>query len=180
MAHAASQLKKKADENLNAAEEEKEKKRARKRSREVKKKVVGAWGDWGDRLGWRDGDKSAPSADCGCRRGGECGGWWCLSWCSSAYTQSQCRVQGGPTGNTGVGEKRGGCCVRAHMRHCGQNGFLSHGSRSIDSTWIIVHSRTASPKGASMRVRVCVCATCLCLNQTFSHSSVSLLIRVKC
>lgn len=41
MAHAASQLKKKADENLNAAEEEKEKerKKARKRSREVKKKV---------------------------------------------------------------------------------------------------------------------------------------------
>lgn len=41
MAHAASQLKKKADENLAAAEEEKEKerKRARKRSREVKKKV---------------------------------------------------------------------------------------------------------------------------------------------
>lgn len=41
MAHAASQLKKKADENLNAAEEEKEKerKRTRKRSREVKKKV---------------------------------------------------------------------------------------------------------------------------------------------
>lgn len=38
MAHAASQLKKKADENL-AAEEEKEKKKARKRSREVKKKV---------------------------------------------------------------------------------------------------------------------------------------------
>ncbi|XP_069373766.1 ankyrin-3-like isoform X35 [Paralichthys olivaceus] len=39
MAHAASQLKKKADENLNAAEEEKEKKKARKRSREVKKKT---------------------------------------------------------------------------------------------------------------------------------------------
>ncbi|XP_040922780.1 ankyrin-3-like isoform X2 [Toxotes jaculatrix] len=39
MAHAASQLKKKADENLNAAEEEKEKKKARKRSREVKKKA---------------------------------------------------------------------------------------------------------------------------------------------
>lgn len=39
MAHAASQLKKRADENLNAAEEEKEKKKARKRSREVKKKV---------------------------------------------------------------------------------------------------------------------------------------------
>ncbi|KAM4715927.1 uncharacterized protein FYW61_018652 isoform 6-T8 [Anableps anableps] len=41
MAHAASQLKKKADENLAAAEEEKEKerKRARKRSREVKKKT---------------------------------------------------------------------------------------------------------------------------------------------
>ncbi|XP_037547488.1 ankyrin-3 [Nematolebias whitei] len=38
MAHAASQLKKKADENL-AAEEEKEKKKARKRSREVKKKT---------------------------------------------------------------------------------------------------------------------------------------------
>ncbi|XP_024140600.1 ankyrin-3 isoform X18 [Oryzias melastigma] len=38
MAHAASQLKKRADENLNAAEEEKEKKKARKRSREVKKK----------------------------------------------------------------------------------------------------------------------------------------------
>ncbi|XP_068160854.1 ankyrin-3-like [Antennarius striatus] len=39
MAHAASQLKKKADENLTAAEEEKEKKRTRKRSREVKKKT---------------------------------------------------------------------------------------------------------------------------------------------
>lgn len=40
MAHAASQLKKKADENLNALEDEKEKKKAaRKRSREVKKKV---------------------------------------------------------------------------------------------------------------------------------------------
>lgn len=40
MAHAASQLKKKADENLAAEEEkEKEKKKARKRSREVKKKV---------------------------------------------------------------------------------------------------------------------------------------------
>ena len=39
MAHAASQLKKKADENLNAAEDEKEKKKARKRLREVKKKV---------------------------------------------------------------------------------------------------------------------------------------------
>ncbi|XP_055360030.1 ankyrin-3-like isoform X15 [Betta splendens] len=42
MAHAASQLKKKADENLAAEEEkerEKEKKRARKRSREVKKKT---------------------------------------------------------------------------------------------------------------------------------------------
>lgn len=46
MAHAASQLKKKADENLAAAEEEKEKerKRARKRSREVKKKVEKAEG----------------------------------------------------------------------------------------------------------------------------------------
>lgn len=53
MAHAASQLKKKADENLNAAEEEKEKKRARKRSREVKKKVGGTWGSGGRRL--RDG-----------------------------------------------------------------------------------------------------------------------------
>ncbi|TKS89498.1 Ankyrin-3 [Collichthys lucidus] len=40
MAHAASQLKKKADENLNAAEEEKEKKKAKKRVREVKKKSV--------------------------------------------------------------------------------------------------------------------------------------------
>ncbi|XP_058476382.1 ankyrin-3-like isoform X34 [Solea solea] len=40
MAHAASQLKKKADENLNAVEDEKEKKKAaRKRSREVKKKT---------------------------------------------------------------------------------------------------------------------------------------------
>ncbi|KAM8889745.1 ankyrin-3-like isoform 5-T5 [Synchiropus picturatus] len=39
MAHAASQLKKKADENLNAAEEEEKKKKARKRSREVKKKT---------------------------------------------------------------------------------------------------------------------------------------------
>lgn len=42
MAHAASQLKKKADENLAAEDEkekEKERKRARKRSREVKKKV---------------------------------------------------------------------------------------------------------------------------------------------
>ncbi|XP_037836674.1 ankyrin-3 isoform X17 [Kryptolebias marmoratus] len=42
MAHAASQLKKKADENIAAEEEkekEKEKKRARKRSREVKKKT---------------------------------------------------------------------------------------------------------------------------------------------
>ncbi|XP_044035121.1 ankyrin-3-like isoform X48 [Siniperca chuatsi] len=40
MAHAASQIKKRADENLNAAEEEKEKKKAaRKRSREVKKKT---------------------------------------------------------------------------------------------------------------------------------------------
>ncbi|KAG7256092.1 hypothetical protein CRUP_027296, partial [Coryphaenoides rupestris] len=40
MAHAASQLKKKADENLNAVEDEKEKKKkaARKRSRELKKK----------------------------------------------------------------------------------------------------------------------------------------------
>ncbi|XP_054860239.1 ankyrin-3-like isoform X28 [Amphiprion ocellaris] len=38
MAHAASQLKKKADENLNAVEDEKEKKKARKRSREVTKK----------------------------------------------------------------------------------------------------------------------------------------------
>ncbi|RVE59852.1 hypothetical protein OJAV_G00193050 [Oryzias javanicus] len=38
MAHAASQLKKRADENLNAAEDEKEKKKARKRAREVKKK----------------------------------------------------------------------------------------------------------------------------------------------
>ncbi|XP_074519700.1 uncharacterized protein LOC141785328 isoform X34 [Halichoeres trimaculatus] len=40
MAHAASQLKKKADENLNAVEDEKEKKKlARKRSREAKKKT---------------------------------------------------------------------------------------------------------------------------------------------
>lgn len=40
MAHAASQLKKKADLELTAAEEEKEKKRrSRKRSREGKKKV---------------------------------------------------------------------------------------------------------------------------------------------
>ncbi|XP_068610298.1 ankyrin-3-like [Brachionichthys hirsutus] len=39
MAHAASQLKKKADENLTAAEEEKEKKKTRKRPREVKKKT---------------------------------------------------------------------------------------------------------------------------------------------
>ncbi|KAM7370492.1 hypothetical protein PAMP_010034 [Pampus punctatissimus] len=40
MAHAASQLKKKADENLNAVEDEKEKKKAaRKRSREAKKKA---------------------------------------------------------------------------------------------------------------------------------------------
>ncbi|XP_077959259.1 uncharacterized protein LOC120819509 isoform X36 [Gasterosteus aculeatus] len=40
MAHAASQLKKKADENLNAVEDEKEKKKAaRKRSRELKKKT---------------------------------------------------------------------------------------------------------------------------------------------
>ncbi|XP_024913768.1 ankyrin-3 isoform X16 [Cynoglossus semilaevis] len=39
MAHAASQLKKRADENLNAAEDEKEKKKLRKRSREVKKKT---------------------------------------------------------------------------------------------------------------------------------------------
>ncbi|TNN84800.1 hypothetical protein EYF80_004845 [Liparis tanakae] len=40
MAHAASQLKKRADENLNAVEDEKEKKKAaRKRSRELKKKV---------------------------------------------------------------------------------------------------------------------------------------------
>ncbi|XP_054454686.1 ankyrin-3-like isoform X1 [Anoplopoma fimbria] len=40
MAHAASQLKKRADENLNAVEDEKEKKRAaRKRSRELKKKT---------------------------------------------------------------------------------------------------------------------------------------------
>lgn len=47
MAHAASQLKKKADENL-AAEEEKEKekkKTTRKRSREVKKKVRPWWRD---------------------------------------------------------------------------------------------------------------------------------------
>ncbi|XP_074475192.1 ankyrin-1-like isoform X3 [Sebastes fasciatus] len=40
MAHAASQLKKRADENLNAVEDEKEKKKAaRKRSREAKKKT---------------------------------------------------------------------------------------------------------------------------------------------
>lgn len=41
MAHAASQLKKRADENLVAAEEEKEKerKKVKKRAREVKKKV---------------------------------------------------------------------------------------------------------------------------------------------
>ena len=40
MAHAASQLKKKADENLQAVEDEKEaKKKARKRAREAKKKV---------------------------------------------------------------------------------------------------------------------------------------------
>lgn len=42
MAHAASQLKKKADENLAAEDEkekEKEKKRARRKLREVKKKV---------------------------------------------------------------------------------------------------------------------------------------------
>ncbi|XP_034073916.1 ankyrin-3-like isoform X22 [Gymnodraco acuticeps] len=40
MAHAASQLKKKADENINAVEDEKEKKKAaRKRSRELKKKT---------------------------------------------------------------------------------------------------------------------------------------------
>ncbi|XP_062415866.1 ankyrin-3-like isoform X5 [Pungitius pungitius] len=40
MAHAASQLKKRADENLNAVEDEKEKKKAaRKRSRELKKKT---------------------------------------------------------------------------------------------------------------------------------------------
>ncbi|XP_075896522.1 ankyrin-3-like isoform X4 [Nelusetta ayraudi] len=38
MAHAASQLKKKADENLNAAEDEKEKKKAKRKAREVKKK----------------------------------------------------------------------------------------------------------------------------------------------
>ncbi|GAA6067895.1 uncharacterized [Tachysurus ichikawai] len=41
MAHAASQLKKKADLDLAAAEEEKDKKRkTRKRSREVKKKIL--------------------------------------------------------------------------------------------------------------------------------------------
>lgn len=40
MAHAASQLKKRADVDLNAVEDEKEKKRKlRKRSRELKKKV---------------------------------------------------------------------------------------------------------------------------------------------
>ncbi|XP_047464408.1 ankyrin-3-like isoform X9 [Mugil cephalus] len=39
MAHAASQLKKKADENLNAAEDEKEKKKGKKKLREVKKKT---------------------------------------------------------------------------------------------------------------------------------------------
>lgn len=51
MAHAASQLKKKADENLAAEEEkerEREKKRARKRSREVKKKVEKAEGGISD------------------------------------------------------------------------------------------------------------------------------------
>lgn len=50
MAHAASQLKKKADLDLAAAEEEKDKKRkTRKRSREVKKKVQ--TGQQGVRLG---------------------------------------------------------------------------------------------------------------------------------
>lgn len=46
MAQAASQLKKKAAEDLNAAEDkEKEKKKNRKRAREVKKKVERAqWG----------------------------------------------------------------------------------------------------------------------------------------
>lgn len=54
MAHAASQLKKRADENLNAAEDEKEKKKLRKRSREVKKKVEDEKGVWEDERveGW--------------------------------------------------------------------------------------------------------------------------------
>lgn len=62
MAHAASQLKKKADENLAAEEEkekEKEKKRARKRSREVKKKVEekrGRDGGWRASYDTREGD----------------------------------------------------------------------------------------------------------------------------
>lgn len=61
MAHAASQLKKKADENLNAAEDEKEKKKTRKRSREVKKKVE-------KEEGWRD--ELTPGREGGLRRSG--------------------------------------------------------------------------------------------------------------
>lgn len=63
MAHAASQLKKKADENLNAAEDEKEKKKARKRSREVKKKV--------EEFGRRRKGKSTRGMGAGSRHRGE-------------------------------------------------------------------------------------------------------------
>lgn len=53
MAHAASQLKKKADLELTAAEEEKEKKRrSRKRSREGKKKVRTGHGGTRPGGGW--------------------------------------------------------------------------------------------------------------------------------
>lgn len=53
MAHAASQLKKKADLELTAAEDEKDKKRkSRKRSREGKKKVRTGQSDTRPRGGW--------------------------------------------------------------------------------------------------------------------------------
>lgn len=66
MAHAASQLKKKADENLNAVEDEKEKKRAKRRTREVKKKVE---------EGLAGGRRGGGAADMGgAKRGGFCHG----------------------------------------------------------------------------------------------------------
>lgn len=66
MAHAASQLKKRADENLTAAEDEKEKKKAaRKRSREAKKKVEKEEGGKGRGV-WRE--KNYKTAERGKKR----------------------------------------------------------------------------------------------------------------
>lgn len=101
MAHAASQLKKKADENLNAAEDEKEKKKtARKRSRELKKKVE------------KEEDRAGMRADTGERERERLVGSSGVSFVmmqpphTHMHMHTQCDKRGGPSGGTWRG--RGG------------------------------------------------------------------------